>query len=235
MTRKRTGKGGVRARGGSRDLTVRVKTARGRKTSSTRWLQRQLNDPYVAAAKREGYRSRAAYKLIEIDERFSLLHPGAVIVDLGAAPGGWTQVAVQRATPNGTVIATDLLAMDAVPGATVLQGDFLEDSGLAAVNTALAGRKATVVLSDMAPSTTGHRKTDHLRTVALAEAAIDFAFAVLAPGGSLLAKVFQGGAEGEVLARMKQAFATVRHVKPAASRAESPETYVLATGFRGAV
>lgn len=235
MTRKRTGKGGVRARGGSRDLTVRVKTARGRKTSSTRWLQRQLNDPYVAAAKREGYRSRAAYKLIEIDERFSLLHPGAVIVDLGAAPGGWTQVAVQRATPNGTVIATDLLAMDAVPGATVLQGDFLEDSGLAAVNTALAGRKATVVLSDMAPSTTGHRKTDHLRTVALAEAAIDFAFAVLAPGGSLLAKVFQGGAEGEVLARMKRAFATVRHVKPAASRAESPETYVLATGFRGAV
>jgi len=234
MTRKQPGKGGARGHGGSRGLTVRVKTARRRKTSSTRWLQRQLNDPYVAAAKREGYRSRAAYKLIEIDDRYSLLRPGALVVDLGAAPGGWTQVAVQRVSPGGVVVAIDLLAMDAMPGATVLQGDFLEDSGLAAVNAALGGRRADVVLSDMAPSTTGHRKTDHLRTVALAEAATEFAFGALAADGGFLAKVFQGGAEGEMLARMKQAFASVRHVKPAASRAESPETYLLATGFRGA-
>jgi 23S rRNA (uridine2552-2'-O)-methyltransferase len=234
MASKRTGKGrGAGARSGGRELSVRVKTARRRKTSSTRWLQRQLNDPYVAAAKREGFRSRAAYKLIEIDERYRLLQPGAVVVDLGAAPGGWTQVAVQRVGAGGLVIAIDLLAMDALPGATVLQGDFLDDSGLSAVTDALAGRKATVVLSDMAPSTTGHRKTDHLRTVALAEAAVDFACGVLAPGGSFLAKVFQGGAEGEMLAQMKRAFASVRHVKPAASRPESPETYVLATGYRG--
>jgi len=219
---------------GGRELTVRVKTARRRKTSSTRWLERQLNDPYVAAAKRDGFRSRAAYKLIEIDDRFSLLEPGAVVVDLGAAPGGWTQIAVQRVGPGGAVIAIDLLSMDPVPGAAALQGDFLEDSGLSVVNEALAGRKATLVLSDMAPSATGHRKTDHLRTVALAEAAFDFACGVLAPGGSFLAKVFQGGAEGEMLARMKRAFASVKHVKPAASRAESPETYVLATGYRGA-
>ncbi len=234
MASKRTGKGsGAGARGGERDLSVRLKTARRRKTSSTRWLQRQLNDPYVAAAKREGFRSRAAYKLIEIDERYKLLQPGAVVVDLGAAPGGWTQVAVQRVGDGGLVMAIDLLAMDALAGATVLQGDFLEDTGLSAVTDALAGRKASVVLSDMAPSTTGHRKTDHLRTVALAEAALDFACGVLAPGGSFLAKVFQGGAEGEMLARMKRAFASVRHVKPAASRPESPETYVLATGYRG--
>lgn len=212
---------------------MRVRSARGRKTSSTRWLQRQLNDPYVAAAKREGYRSRAAYKLIEIDDRYALLHPGAVIVDLGAAPGGWTQVAAQRVGADGAVIAIDLLAMDPVPGAGVLRGDFLEDSAQAAVSAALAGRKPTLVLSDMAPSTTGHRKTDHLRTVALAEAAFGFACGVLAPGGGFLAKVFQGGTEGEMLARMKRAFAGVRHVKPAASRAESPETYVLATGYRG--
>ncbi len=234
MARKRTGKSiGAGTRGGGRELTVRVKTARRRKTSSTRWLERQLNDPYVAAARREGYRSRAAYKLIEIDNRYRLLQAGAVVVDLGAAPGGWTQVAVQRAGSTGAVIAIDLLKMDPVPGATVLQGDFLEDSGIAAVNEALAGRKATLVLSDMAPSTTGHRKTDHLRTIALAEAALDFACDVLAPDGSFLAKVFQGGAEGEMLARMKRAFASVKHVKPAASRAESPETYVLATGYRG--
>jgi 23S rRNA (uridine2552-2'-O)-methyltransferase len=234
MASKRTGKGrGAGVRGGGRELSVRVKTARRRKTSSTRWLQRQLNDPYVAAAKREGFRSRAAYKLIEIDERYRLLQPGAVVVDLGAAPGGWTQVAVQRVGDSGLVIAIDLLEMDALPAATVLQGDFLEDTGLSAVTDALAGRKATVVLSDMAPSTTGHRKTDHLRTVALAEAAMDFACGVLAPGGSFLGKVFQGGAEGEMLAQMKRAFASVRHVKPAASRPESPETYVLATGYRG--
>ncbi len=232
MGRKQTGKGGVSGRG-QREMAVRVKSARGRKASSTRWLQRQLNDPYVAAAKREGYRSRAAYKLAEIDEKYGLLRPGQRVVDLGAAPGGWSQVARQRVMPGGKIIAIDLLAIDALPEVTVLQGDFLEEAGLAAVSDALEGEKADVVLSDMAPSTTGHRKTDHLRTVALAEAALHFATGVLAPGGSFLAKVFQGGAEGEMLDLLKRAFATVRHVKPKASRPESPETYVLATGFRG--
>lgn len=215
-------------------MTVRVRTAKGRKSSSTRWLQRQLNDPYVAAAKREGYRSRAAFKLVEIDDKHRLLRPGALVVDLGAAPGGWAQVAAQRVQPGGTVIAIDLLEMTDLPDVTVLQGDFLEDSGLEAVNAALKGRKADVVLSDMAPATTGHRQTDHLRTVALAEAAVEFACGVLAPGGSFLAKVFQGGAERDMLDLMKRSFSTVRHIKPAASRAESPETYVLASGFRGA-
>lgn len=215
-------------------MTVRVRTAKGRKSSSTRWLQRQLNDPYVAAAKREGYRSRAAFKLVEINDKHRLLRPGALVVDLGAAPGGWAQVAAQRVMPGGTVITIDLLEMAGLPDVIVLQGDFLEDSGLAAVNAALGGRKADVVLSDMAPATTGHRQTDHLRTVALAEAAVEFACGVLAPGGRFLAKVFQGGAERDMLDVMKRSFSTVRHIKPAASRAESPETYVLASGFRGA-
>lgn len=235
MARKRSGKGGQSGAGsGRRDLSVRVKTARRRKTSSTRWLQRQLNDPYVAAAKREGYRSRAAYKLIEIDDKHGLLRPGAIVVDLGAAPGGWSQVAAERVKPGGKVIATDLLPMPEVAGVSFVQGDFLEDSGFAAVEAELDGRKADVVLSDMAPSTTGHRKTDHLRNVALAEAALEFALKVLAPGGAFLAKVFQGGTEHDALNLMKRSFARVRHVKPGASRAESPETYVLATGFRGA-
>jgi len=215
-------------------MTVRVKTARGRKASSTRWLQRQLNDPYVAAAKRDGYRSRAAYKLIEINEKGQFLQSGDLVVDLGAAPGGWSQVAAERVKPGGKVIAIDLLEMEPLPDVDILQGDFLEDSGIAAVNAALEGRKANVVISDMAPATTGHRQTDHLRTVALAEAALDFACGVLAPGGTFVAKVFQGGAEREMLDLLKRAFATVRHVKPKASRPESPETYVLATGFRGA-
>lgn len=232
MPRKQSGKSGASGRG-RRDMTVRVKTARGRKPSSTRWLQRQLNDPYVAAARREGYRSRAAYKLIEIDDKYHFLHPGAVVVDLGAAPGGWSQVAAKRVMPEGKVIAIDLLEMDPLPDVAVLRGDFLEDSGLAAVDEALGGGKADVVLSDMAPSATGHRQTDHLRTVALAEAALDFALAVLAPDGAFLAKVFQGGTERDMLDLLKRSFATVRHVKPKASRPESPETYVLATGFRG--
>lgn len=235
MARRQSGKGGGRSRAatGERDLTVRVKTARRRKTSSTRWLQRQLNDPYVAAAKREGYRSRAAYKLIEIDDKHGLLRAGALVVDLGAAPGGWSQVAAHRVKPRGKVIATDLLPMTSLPDVAFVQGDFLEDSGLAAIAMELGGRKADVVLSDMAPAATGHRQTDHLRTVALAEAALDFARKVLAPGGAFLAKVFQGGAEREMLDVMKREFARVRHVKPKASRAESRETYVLATGFRG--
>ncbi len=232
MARKQSGKRGASGRG-RREMSVRVKTARGRKPSSTRWLQRQLNDPYVAAARREGYRSRAAYKLIEIDDKHRFLQPGSVVVDLGAAPGGWSQVAAKRVMPGGKAIAIDLLEMDALPDVTVLQGDFLEDAGLDAVNAALAGRKADIVISDMAPSATGHRQTDHLRTVALAEAALDFALGVLAPGGIFLAKVFQGGAEGRMLDLLKRCFATVRHIKPRASRPESPETYVLATGFRG--
>ncbi len=232
MARKQFGKGAGAGRG-QRDMAVRVKSARRRKTSSTRWLQRQLNDPYVAAAKREGYRSRAAYKLIEIDDRHGILTRGDVVVDLGAAPGGWSQVAAQKVMPRGQVIAIDLLEIAPIPDVTILQGDLLEDSGLAAVNEALAGGKADVVLSDMAPSATGHRQTDHLQTVALAEAGLDFACRVLAPGGTFLAKVFQGGAEQEMLNRLKRSFATVRHLKPKASRPESPETYVLATGFRG--
>jgi len=231
MARKQSGKG-AGAGNGRRDMTVRVKTARGRKTSSTRWLQRQLNDPYVAAAKREGYRSRAAYKLIEIDDKYRFLHPGDAVVDLGAAPGGWSQVAAERVMPGGTVVAIDLLEIAPMADVTTLRGDFLEDAGLDALNAVLQGRKVNVVLSDMAPSATGHRQTDHLRTVALAEAALDFACRVLATDGTFLAKVFQGGAEQEMLSRMKRAFKTVRHVKPRASRPESPETYVLATGFR---
>jgi len=234
MGRKQSGRSGrPKAGGAARDLSVRVKTARGRKTSSTRWLQRQLNDPYVAAAKREGYRSRAAYKLIEIDEKHPFLQSSLVVVDLGAAPGGWSQVAAKRIRKNGVVIAIDLLEMVPIPDVTVLKGDFLEDSGAGAVTEALNGVQVDAVLSDMAPSTTGHRQTDHLRTVALAEAALDFALGVLAPGGTFLAKVFQGGAERQMLDTMKRSFAKVRHVKPQASRAASPETYVLATRFRG--
>ena len=232
MARNNSGKRGASGRG-RRDMSVRVKTARGRKPSSTRWLQRQLNDPYVAAAKRQGYRSRAAFKLIEIDDKHHLLRSGEVVVDLGAAPGGWSQVAAQRVMPGGRVVAIDLLAMDPLPDVVTLQGDFLENSGLAAVDAALEGRKADVVLSDMAPSATGHRQTDHLRTVALAETALDFAVATLAPDGAFLAKVFQGGAEREMLDTLKRAFATVYHLKPTSSRPESPETYVLAMRFRG--
>jgi len=232
MARKQSGNRGSSGRG-QREMTVRVKTARGRKPSSTRWLQRQLNDPYVAAAKREGYRSRAAYKLIEIDDKQRLLAPGRLVVDLGAAPGGWSQVAANRVTPGGKVVAIDLLEIDTLPDVLTLTGDFLEDSGLAAVSAALEGANADVVLSDMAPSATGHRQTDHLRTVALAEAALDFALRVLAPGGAFLAKVFQGGAERGMLELLKRSFSSVRHIKPQASRPESPETYVLATGFRG--
>jgi len=232
MARKQSGNRGSSGRG-QREMTVRVKTARGRKPSSTRWLQRQLNDPYVAAAKREGYRSRAAYKLIEIDDKHRLLAPGRLVVDLGAAPGGWSQVAANRVVPGGKVVAIDLLEIDTLPDVLTLQGDFLEDSGLAAITAALEGANADVVLSDMAPSATGHRQTDHLRTVALAEAALDFALRVLAPGGAFLAKVFQGGAEREMLELLKRSFSSVRHIKPQASRPESPETYVLATGFQG--
>jgi 23S rRNA (uridine2552-2'-O)-methyltransferase len=211
---------------------VSLRTAEGRSTASQRWLQRQLNDPYVAAAKAAGWRSRAAFKLIQLDDRYKLIKPGARVVDLGAAPGGWTQVAMARAGDRGRVVAIDLLPMDAVAGATILQGDFQDDAAEAAVLAALAGQ-ADLVLSDMAPNTTGHRATDHLRIMALAELALDFALKVLAPGGGFAAKVLQGGSEAEMMTRLRQHFRTVRHAKPEASRKDSAELYVVATGFRG--
>ncbi len=230
------GAAGVRPAGGSRRLKQRVRTARRRKPASTRWLQRQVNDPYVARAQAEGYRSRSAFKLAEIDEAHHILKPGMRVVDLGAAPGGWSQIAAERVGARdgqGTVVAVDLQDIEAIAGVTVLKCDFLADAAPAAIRAA-AGGPADVVLSDMAPATTGHRPTDHLRIMALAEAALDFARDVLRPGGSFLAKVFQGGTEAELLAAMKRDFAKVRHVKPKASRSDSAELFVLATGFRGA-
>jgi len=221
---------------GHRGLTTRVKTARGRKLSSQRWLERQLNDPYVARSKQEGFRSRAAYKLIEIDDRFDLLRPGHRVVDLGAAPGGWSQVAATRVGSTDAeprVVAIDYLGMDALPGVLALQRDFLDPDAPAAIHAALGGHRADVLLSDMAAPTTGHRATDHLRIVALCEVAADFAREVLAPDGSFLAKVFRGGTENKLLADLKRDFAKVQHVKPPASRADSPELYLLASGFRG--
>ena len=224
-----------RGRGGERDLKVRVKAGSGRTSSSRRWLERQLNDPYVARAKRDGYRSRAAYKLSEIDDKFHFLKPGRVVVDLGAAPGGWSQVAAKRVGAErgqGRVVGIDILDMDPLPGVEFLHFDFLDADAPARLHTMLGG-KADVVLTDMAANATGHRRTDHLRTMALVEAAAEFAREVLAPGGVFLAKVLQGGTETQLLAQLKRDFATVKHVKPAASRADSPELYLLATGFRG--
>jgi len=226
-------------------LKVQVRTARKRSHSSTLWLARQLNDPYVARAKREGYRSRAAYKLIEIDERFGLLKPGMKVVDLGAAPGGWAQYAARQvksidpaARGAGRVIGIDLLEIENIPGVEFTVLDFTEDSAPGELRAMLSGDSeetvfADAVLSDMAANTTGHKKTDHLRIMYLAELAADFAREVLAPGGCFLSKVFQGGTEGDLLAMLKRDFASVRHIKPKASRADSAELYVLATGFRG--
>lgn len=222
---------------GKRDLKVRVKTARRRKTSSTRWLARQLNDPYVHEAQRQGYRSRAAFKLKEIDEKYHILKKGMVVVDLGAAPGGWCQVAAKATaaeTGDGKVVAIDLKPVDSVPGVTMLVMDFMDDAAPDALKSALEGRAAELVLSDMAAAASGHKATDHIRIMALLEAAVEFASEVLAPGGAFLGKVLQGGTEAELLKRLKGDFTTVRHVKPKASRADSAETYVLATGFRGA-
>ena len=224
--------------GGSRQLTQRVLTAKRRTLSSTLWLQRQLNDPYVQDAKRLGFRSRAAFKLIQLDERFHFLKPGQKVVDLGAAPGGWTQVAVDKVKPGqngrgGAVVGMDILEWDPVPGAVTLQGDFLADEAPERLKEALGG-PADVVLSDMAAPTTGHPSTDHIRIIALVEVAIHFAIEVLAPGGTFVAKVFQGGTEKTLLDMLKKSFTTVRHAKPAASRQQSAETYVVATGFRGA-
>lgn len=220
----------------ARSLKVKLRKTRGRTQSSKQWLERQLNDPYVAAAKREGYRSRAAYKLEEIAEKYGFLKPGGVVVDLGAAPGGWSQVAAKRVKAEegrGAVVALDILFFDAIPNVTILQQDFNEPEAESRLLEALAGRRADVVLSDMAAPTTGHRQTDHLRIMGLAEEALAFAIKVLAPGGAFLAKVFQGGSERSLLDVLKRDFSAVRHIKPKASRAESPELYVLATGFRG--
>jgi 23S rRNA (uridine2552-2'-O)-methyltransferase len=211
---------------------VRVKSARGRKASSQRWLARQLNDPYVRAAKTKGYRSRAAFKLIELDDKFHFLKTGAHVLDLGAAPGGWVQVAVERIGPKGRIVGADILDMEPVAGAELLVADLLDPETPERLKQALGG-PADVVLSDMAAATTGHRATDHLRTTALIEAALDVAEAVLKPGGSFVGKVFQGGAAGDLLARIKRGFRSVRHVKPPASRAESVELYLVAQGFKG--
>ena len=223
---------------GSRDLTVRVKTARGRKSSSTRWLQRQLNDPYVTEAKRAGYRSRAAWKLTQLDDRFQFLKPGGQVVDLGAAPGGWTQVAVERVrskggdgVATGRVIAVDILEIEPIEGAEHMVMDMTDPEAEDRLR-GLSGRSVDVVLSDMAASTIGHRSTDHLRTIVLCETAVEFAFDVLAPDGVFVAKVFQGGADGELLKNLKRRFKQLKHVKPAASRDTSPETYLVATGFK---
>jgi 23S rRNA (uridine2552-2'-O)-methyltransferase len=221
----------VTTRGGGRALKVRVKSRKS--LSSKLWLERQLNDPYVARAKREGFRGRAAFKLIEIDDKHRLLKPGARVVDLGAAPGGWSQVAAKRVgAGQGRVVAIDLLAMAPMAGVDFVQLDFLDPRAPDQLKDMLGG-PADVVLSDMAANATGHRKTDHLKIMALAEAAADFAREVLAPGGAFLCKVLQGGTETTLLASLKRDFSSVKHVKPAASRADSAELYLLATGFRG--
>ena len=223
-------------RSGGRQLTVRVRSARRRKASSTEWLTRQLNDPYVAEARRQGYRTRAAFKLVQLDERFHLLRRGQLVVDLGCAPGGWSQIAAARVgagtADGGAVVGVDLSETDSLPGAVLLRGDFRDAAVVGEIRAALGG-PADLVLSDMAAPATGHAATDHLRVVALAEDALALAETLLKPGGAFVAKVFQGGAAGDLLAALKQSFAEVRHAKPAASRAESAETYVVAKGFRG--
>jgi len=230
---ERRGKG---SETGRRSLKVRVKTARRRSASSTRWLERQLNDPYVARARDEGYRARSAFKLAEIDDRYHLLAPGKRVIDLGAAPGGWSRIAADRvhsSEVNPLVVAIDYLDMDSLSGVIVLKKDFLDDDAPDVIRAALGGHRADVVLSDMAAPTTGHRRTDHLRTIYLCEVAAEFAVSILNPGGHFVAKVFRGGAEGELLTRLKRHFSSVHHVKPPASRQESVELYLVAKGFRG--
>ena len=226
---------------GYRDLTVKVKTAKGRKISSTNWLQRQLNDPYVKRAKTDGYRGRAAYKVLELDDKFRFLVPGARIVDLGCAPGGWCQVAVKRANTlgerkskaQGFVLGVDLQEMEPIAGADLYQLDFMEDDADLKVREWLGG-PADVVMSDMAASASGHKQTDHLRIIALCEAAAYFAFDVLNEGGTFVAKVLAGGAEGDLQKLLKRRFTKVMNVKPPASRSDSSEKFVVATGFKGA-
>jgi 23S rRNA (uridine2552-2'-O)-methyltransferase len=209
----------------------RIRTAKGRKPSSTRWLERQLNDPYVRRAKAENYRSRAAYKLLELDERFGLLRGAKAVVDLGIAPGGWSQV-VRRRVPQGRVVGIDLLPTDPIDGVAILQMDFMDETAPDRLKEALGG-DADLVLSDMAANTVGHQQTDHLRTMALVEAGLLFATEVLRPGGTYVAKVLAGGADNQLVAEMKRHFATVKHAKPPASRKDSSEWYVIAQGFKG--
>jgi 23S rRNA (uridine2552-2'-O)-methyltransferase len=218
------------SRGGSGGRQ-RVKTARNRSAASTRWLERQLNDPYVRRAKAEGYRSRAAYKLLELDERFGFLRGAKKVVDLGIAPGGWSQV-VRRRSATATIVGIDLLPTDPIDDVAIFQMDFMADDAPAALTEALGG-KADLVLSDMAANTVGHQQTDHLRTMGLVEAAADFAGTILAPGGAFVAKVLAGGADSELVALLKRMFATVKHAKPPASRKDSSEWYVIAQGFKG--
>lgn len=210
----------------------RIRTAKGRKIGSTRWLERQLNDPYVRRAKAENYRSRAAYKLLELDERFSLLKGARAVVDLGIAPGGWSQV-VRRVAPAATVVGIDLLPTDPIDGVTILQLDFMDEAAPARLAEALGGA-ADLVLSDMAANTVGHPQTDHLRTMGLVEAGLAFAIEILRPGGAFVAKVLAGGADHQLVAELKRHFATVKHAKPPASRKDSSEWYVVAQGFKGA-
>jgi 23S rRNA (uridine2552-2'-O)-methyltransferase len=214
-------------------MHVKVKKNRGRTASSRRWLERQLNDPYVAAAKTKGYRSRAAFKIVELDDKFHFFKKGARVLDLGAAPGGWTQIAVQRVGPAGKVVALDILEMEPIDGATIFLGDMLARETPDLLKDALGG-PADVVLTDMAAPTTGHRQTDHLRTSALLEAALDLAEETLKPGGFFVGKAFQGGAANDLLQRLKKSFTSVKHVKPPASRSQSVELYLVASGFRGA-
>ena len=210
----------------------RLKTAKGRKHSSTRWLERQLNDPYVRRAKVENYRSRAAYKLIELDERFGFLRGAKSVVDLGIAPGGWSQV-IRRKAPKAKIVGIDLLPTDPIDGVAILQMDFMDDAAPSRLQEALGG-PADLVLSDMAANTVGHQQTDHLRTMALVEAGLDFAREVLRPGGAYVAKVLAGGADSELVAELKRSFSSVKHAKPPASRKDSSEWYVVAQGFKGA-
>jgi 23S rRNA (uridine2552-2'-O)-methyltransferase len=235
MTQKKSSGSAKGPGGGQRQMHVRVKTAAKRKVSSQRWLERQLNDPYVAASKRDGYRSRAAYKLKEIDEKHRFLKPGAAVIDLGAAPGGWSQIAAERTQSiagKGQVVAIDVSPMENLAGVEVLHLDFMAEDAETRLKALLRDGQADVVLSDMAAPTIGHTRTDHLRIMGLAEAAAHFACDVLRPGGTFVAKVLQGGTERDLLDLLKKRFATVRHVKPPASRSDSAELYVLATGFR---
>lgn len=230
--RRRGAKARAASRPSGRGLKVRVRTGKGRSVSSTRWLERQLNDPYVAEAQARGYRSRAAFKLLQLDDRFGFLKDARRVVDLGAAPGGWLQVARQRCRPEAVIVGIDLQPVQAVADALVIEGDFLDEAAQAQLSDALGG-PADLVLSDMAAPATGHTKTDHLRVMALVEEAADFAERTLAPGGTFVAKVLQGGTEHELLARLKRRFAKIHHAKPEASRSGSAEMYLVATGYRG--
>ncbi len=227
-TSKNRGLGGIASR---RREAVKVRKATRFSESSRKWLQRQMNDPYVSAAKESGYRSRAAFKLLQLDEQFHLFKPGQRVVDLGAAPGGWSQIAAQKIGRNGKIAAIDLLSMDPLPGVTILHMDFLADEAPEKLKAILKG-EVDIVLSDMAPSTTGHSKTDHIRIMGLAEVAAHFAIEVLAPGGAFVCKLFQGGAEKDLLDLLRKNFTKVKHAKPAASRQDSSETYIVAIGHK---